>query len=242
MLELAKRCAERYGQNIDWHKGDVTELPFDNEEFDLLVCCQGLPFFPDKAVALREMRRALKPDGRLIASVWLDVGFCPSHNALAKALADLNGADPAPMPPFSLANALTQLPHFVIRNAQPSYRLFHGMKPYGVGQPVQIGCEFLVGHKSSHRHLMNNLWGVSVSSDSRTLPSLCHPGRYHKALQCKLRPGGGQHRTVTNHGPFFKLMRELLRPNGERNRELQKTSVAFKPVLGVELMQELGLS
>ena len=105
MLEVAKRCAERDGHQIDWHKGDVIELPFDDQEFDLVVCCQGLQFFPDKATALGEMHRVLKPEGRLIASVWRDVRCCPGHLALARALADLNGTEPAPMPPFSLANA-----------------------------------------------------------------------------------------------------------------------------------------
>lgn len=105
MLEVGRRCAEREGRKIEWRKGDVAELPFEDQQFDVLLCCQGLQFFPDKPSALTEMRRVLKPDGRLVASVWRDVQFCPGHLAVAKALAGLSGTEPAPMPPFSLGDA-----------------------------------------------------------------------------------------------------------------------------------------
>ena len=39
-------------------------------EFDVVVCQQGLQFFPDKSAATRQMRRALAERGRLAVSTW----------------------------------------------------------------------------------------------------------------------------------------------------------------------------
>jgi ubiquinone/menaquinone biosynthesis C-methylase UbiE len=38
--------------------------------FDVVLCQQGLQFFPDKPTALREMHRVLVPGGRVVLSVW----------------------------------------------------------------------------------------------------------------------------------------------------------------------------
>jgi SAM-dependent methyltransferase len=105
MLEVARLSAEREGRQVDWRQADVTEMPFADLNFDVVFCCQGLQFFPDKLTALQEMRRVLKSDGRLAASIWRDVTLCPGHLAVSQALAQQSGSTPAPMPPFSLANA-----------------------------------------------------------------------------------------------------------------------------------------
>lgn len=49
---------------------DGEALPFAGGSFDRVLCGLGLMFFPDDQFALREMRRVLKPDGRLALSVW----------------------------------------------------------------------------------------------------------------------------------------------------------------------------
>jgi SAM-dependent methyltransferase len=40
---------------------------------DVVTCQQGLQFFPDRATALAEMRRALRPGGRAGVAVWTRV-------------------------------------------------------------------------------------------------------------------------------------------------------------------------
>jgi ubiquinone/menaquinone biosynthesis C-methylase UbiE len=71
MLRVAQECAAREGATgIEWYLGDVTRMPFSTGEFDTVLCQQGLQFFPDKAAALREMRRVLAPGGTLALSVW----------------------------------------------------------------------------------------------------------------------------------------------------------------------------
>lgn len=71
MLRVARRCAGQEGATaIEWYQSDVSRMPFFSGEFDTVLCQQGLQFFPDKAAALREMKRVLAPQGTLALSVW----------------------------------------------------------------------------------------------------------------------------------------------------------------------------
>jgi ubiquinone/menaquinone biosynthesis C-methylase UbiE len=45
-------------------------LPFDDDSFDVVLCQQGLQFFPEQAAATAEMRRVLRPGGVAGVSVW----------------------------------------------------------------------------------------------------------------------------------------------------------------------------
>lgn len=67
MLAVARNVAP----DIDWREGNASSLPLkEGEQFDVVVCQQGLQFFPDKPQALAEMRRALATDGRLAVATW----------------------------------------------------------------------------------------------------------------------------------------------------------------------------
>lgn len=48
---------------IDWLAGDIHQLPFADNTFDLVWCAQSLFSFPDALRALCEMRRVAKPRG-----------------------------------------------------------------------------------------------------------------------------------------------------------------------------------
>lgn len=100
MLEVARARAPA----IDWREGSATELPLAAATFDVVLCQQGLQFFPDRPAALREMRRVLVPGGRLALSVWRSLEFSPGHKALVEALERHIGADAAAIvrAPFAL--------------------------------------------------------------------------------------------------------------------------------------------
>jgi ubiquinone/menaquinone biosynthesis C-methylase UbiE len=69
-LNEAMITAAKKNPNIDWHLGSATELPFADDSFEVVFCQQGLQFFPDRAAAMREMRRVLTPGGQLSLNVW----------------------------------------------------------------------------------------------------------------------------------------------------------------------------
>jgi ubiquinone/menaquinone biosynthesis C-methylase UbiE len=63
---------------IEWRQGDAAALPVaPDETFDVVTCHQGLPFFPDKPGAVREMRRVLAPGGRVAIATWQPVDEVP---------------------------------------------------------------------------------------------------------------------------------------------------------------------
>jgi SAM-dependent methyltransferase len=59
-------------------------MDFSDASFDVILCQQGLQFFPRKDAALREMHRVLVPGGRVVLSVWKSAG--PYNVAVAEAL------------------------------------------------------------------------------------------------------------------------------------------------------------
>jgi SAM-dependent methyltransferase len=52
--------------------GDVEKLPYEDGEFDVVVCNIGIHHVTDPARALAEFRRVLAPDGRIALTVWDD--------------------------------------------------------------------------------------------------------------------------------------------------------------------------
>lgn len=68
MLEVASAIEP----NVDWRLGDATDLPFDEETFDAVVCQAGLMFFPDRVRAIAEMHRVLRTRGRAAILVWAE--------------------------------------------------------------------------------------------------------------------------------------------------------------------------
>lgn len=67
MLGIAREVAP----DIDFREGDAAALPLrEGEQFDVVICQQGLQFFTDREGAVREMHRALVPNGRLAVSTW----------------------------------------------------------------------------------------------------------------------------------------------------------------------------
>jgi ubiquinone/menaquinone biosynthesis C-methylase UbiE len=87
MIEAARAVSDRDAStSIEWRVGDAAALPFEEGAFDSILCQQGLQFFPDRVQALREMRRVLRPDGRLAFTVWSAIGDTPYAAALSAAL------------------------------------------------------------------------------------------------------------------------------------------------------------
>jgi SAM-dependent methyltransferase len=66
-LDHVMRAADRRGlTNLVPTQGDATALPFEDASVDAVILTAVLGEIPDTAAALREIRRVLKPDGRLV--------------------------------------------------------------------------------------------------------------------------------------------------------------------------------
>jgi len=63
---VGRRAAERGLGNVVPTRGDATALPYEEDSIDAVVLTAVLGEIPDPVAALREIRRVLKPDGRLI--------------------------------------------------------------------------------------------------------------------------------------------------------------------------------
>ncbi|MGH9217486.1 MAG: class I SAM-dependent methyltransferase [Acidimicrobiales bacterium] len=66
MLDIARQRAAGVGRDVDLREGDAHHLPFENASFDTIVCTFSLCNIPDPHQAVSEMRRVLRPGGRLI--------------------------------------------------------------------------------------------------------------------------------------------------------------------------------
>jgi SAM-dependent methyltransferase len=78
---------------IEYLVSPAAPLDVDDEAFDVVTCQQGLQFFPDRLAAVKEMYRALKPGGRVVAAVWREIALQPSFAALDAALRECLPAD-----------------------------------------------------------------------------------------------------------------------------------------------------
>jgi ubiquinone/menaquinone biosynthesis C-methylase UbiE len=65
-------AAEKFNpdENLQVKVADATQLPFDDDSFDVVVCQFGVMFFPDKDRSYAEAARVLKPGGHYLLNVW----------------------------------------------------------------------------------------------------------------------------------------------------------------------------
>ncbi len=66
----AQRAQERGLARVWFQRADVHSLPFPDSTFDRVTSRLGVMFFSDLARALREMRRILRPGGRVALLAW----------------------------------------------------------------------------------------------------------------------------------------------------------------------------
>ena len=92
----ARACGGQAGgdQRIVWQQADALDLPFDDHEFDAVVCQFGVMFFPDRVAGYREARRVLAPGGRFLFNVWDRIEENAFAHAVTEALSGLYPEDP----------------------------------------------------------------------------------------------------------------------------------------------------
>lgn len=122
MIEVARDVRVDNDVPMEWRTGNANALPVEDAGADLVLCAQLLQFLDDAATAtaIAEMRRILKPGGRVAASTWSSLEDNPYFAALATAIAThispeaANGLRAA----FRLADANTLRKLFVAHGFQ----------------------------------------------------------------------------------------------------------------------------
>ncbi|GAB7548957.1 class I SAM-dependent methyltransferase [Cupriavidus sp. 8B] len=101
MLDRAQAVAG--SRPVEWRQADAMQLPFEDGQFDLVVCQFGVMFFPEKPRAFAEARRVLAPGGMYLFNVWDRIEENEFAHVVTNALA---GLFPAAPPAF-----LARTPH-----------------------------------------------------------------------------------------------------------------------------------
>jgi len=144
MVEVARSLPSELP--ISWQEGSVVQMPFPDEGFDLVLCQQGVQFFPDRAAGLQEMRRVLAPGGRMVVAVWGPIEQSPGFAVLAAALERhvSPAAAAAARSPFSLAD--TQELHDLLTGAALENVAVHSRrKMLRFPQPAEFVAQYVWG-------------------------------------------------------------------------------------------------
>lgn len=65
MVEEARSNLEGNSRNFSFHQADAMSIPYPDESFDAVMAMYMLYHVPNRSKGLAEMRRVLKPDGKL---------------------------------------------------------------------------------------------------------------------------------------------------------------------------------
>jgi ubiquinone/menaquinone biosynthesis C-methylase UbiE len=94
MLTIARvRCPD-----AAFHEGDAEDLPFEEDQFDAVVCNLGFPHFPHPDRAIAEAFRVLTPGGRYAFTNWTPPARNPFMGLLFSAV-QTHGTVEVALPP-----------------------------------------------------------------------------------------------------------------------------------------------
>ncbi len=86
MVAITRRNLERAGVRAELQQANVESLPYADGRFDTVVNTMSFSGYPDGGRAMSELRRVLRPGGRL---VLIDVNYPSDGNRLGAALVSM---------------------------------------------------------------------------------------------------------------------------------------------------------
>ena len=109
LLEHARANEEiaRTGK-IEWSEGDAESLPYPDASFDVVLSQFGHMFAPRPDVAISEMRRVLKPGGRIAFATWPPEHFVGRFFALVARHSPPPPEGAAPPPLWGVVSVVTE--------------------------------------------------------------------------------------------------------------------------------------
>ena len=75
LLERGKARAAAEGWNIKFMEADAEDLPFEGDQFDVVLSTFGVMFTPNQDQAAAELLRVCKPKGKIGLANWTPDGF-----------------------------------------------------------------------------------------------------------------------------------------------------------------------
>ncbi|HEX7827268.1 MAG TPA: methyltransferase domain-containing protein [Mycobacterium sp.] len=99
LMEHGRKIAEERGIDLEWREANAHDLPFEDDEFDVVTSCLGVMFAPFHQVAADELVRVCKPGGRIGLISWTPEGLIGQLWAAMKPCAPSPppGAQPPPL-------------------------------------------------------------------------------------------------------------------------------------------------
>jgi SAM-dependent methyltransferase len=91
---LDRAAAVGTARPVEWRQADAMALPFEDGEFDAVVCQFSVMFFPDRSAAYSEVRRVLQPGGVFIFNVWDHIAENEFADTVTTALMSVFPDDP----------------------------------------------------------------------------------------------------------------------------------------------------
>jgi SAM-dependent methyltransferase len=152
MLKMAAEVGTQ--RPVEWRQADAMQLPFEDAEFDAVVCQFGAMFFPEKSKAFSEARRVLRPGGVFLFNVWDRIEENEFAHTVSTALESLFPEDP---------------PRFMARTPHGYYdvaTIERDLKLAGFPAPPQISTVAARSHAaSSHVAAMAYCQGTPLRNE-----------------------------------------------------------------------------
>jgi len=92
----AAKPADPGWATIEYLECSASAVDADESTFDVVLCQQGLQFFPDREASLREMRRVVRGDGVVAVSTWAAERPLGLFGPIVEALQEFGMDEPYP--------------------------------------------------------------------------------------------------------------------------------------------------
>ncbi|VAW57216.1 probable phosphatidylethanolamine N-methyltransferase [hydrothermal vent metagenome] len=118
MLKVCQtRVTQQPSLNIELHTADVMKLPFEDEQFDIVLMNLILAVVPDPLLALQEASRVIKPGGKIYI---MDKFIKPKRIALVRRLLNVVMRHIATRTDVVFENLLQQCPSLILEKDEPA--------------------------------------------------------------------------------------------------------------------------
>ncbi len=183
MLHEARQNLGHLQHRFSFQVIDAQSIPFDDASLDVVIANHMLYHVPDRPKALAEIRRVLKPDGRLYASTIGDTNLHEIRDLLSRV--DRAYARWQKSNPFTLESGAEQLAQWfgsitlyrhdntlVVTEVEPliDYILSGQAKAFLVGEKLQRLRELLEQELAAHK-------AIYITTDSGLFEAFGSPAR-----------------------------------------------------------------